>query len=170
MALFQGSTLLRELELTDTQSHAELFLGVLDSLLTSQNLQLGQVDRYLTTSGPGSFTGLRIAWSSLKAFALAHQKSLWVVPSDEARARAWLMKNPGQKISLLTPLGKKSWVLSEFDRNGSRIADAKITEDSNAGELLPLRASDLILCPNPVELKTAIEIAGGGPTYLGSRW
>jgi len=163
LALFKGTTLLHELELPETQSHSELFLGALDSLLTSQGLTLEQVDRYLTTSGPGSFTGLRIAWSSLKAFALANGKPLLVVAGDEARARASGVR------SILTPLGKKSWVHSTFNE-AMELLDSKVTEDSAAGQLVPLRASNLILCPTPSVLTTAAQIAEAGPTYLGSRW
>ncbi len=54
LALFQGNTLLEEVELPETQSHSELFLGALDSLLAARGLTLEKIDRYLTTSGPGS--------------------------------------------------------------------------------------------------------------------
>lgn len=163
LALFQGNTLLEEVELPETQSHSELFLGALDSLLAARGLTLEKIDRYLTTSGPGSFTGLRIAWSSLKAFALAHGKPLLVVPGDEARARA------SGKLSILTALGKKSWVHSRFNES-LELLESAVTEESSLGEMVTLRASHLMLCPHPVELRTDAEINAAGPTYLGSRW
>jgi len=175
LCLLRDGAVLREMELTDTQRHSELFLGALDSLLASQQLSLAQVDQYLTSSGPGSFTGLRIAWASLKAFALSNGKPLCVVSGDEARARAWMQDHPGHRgpLSTLTPLGKKTWVRSDFEiseANELKARDSQVTEDSSIGELLTLRASQLALCPRPEILRTAAEIAAAGPTYLGSRW
>jgi len=166
---------LQELELADTQRHSELFLGALDSLLASQKITLEQVDRYLTSSGPGSFTGLRIAWASLKAFALANGKPLCVVSGDEARARVWMQNHPEHRgaFSMLTPLGKKTWVRADFEVSESgdlKSIESQVTEDNSRGETLALRASHLALCPNPETLDSAAAIAAAGPTYLGSRW
>ncbi len=172
LCLFRGKALLQEVQIENSQRHSELFLGALDTLLKNQKISLEDVDRFLTTSGPGSFTGLRIGWSSLKAFALASGKILAVVSGDEARARAWVReKESTGEVSFLTPMGKKSWVKSTFLLPKITLKETTITENGSTGELFPLRARYLIDCPDPIELKTAEEISSSAPDYLGStRW
>lgn len=74
--------------------HSEKLIPTLDKLLKSSNLRLSSVSRLITTSGPGSFTGLRIAFATLKAFAWACNIPIETISGSEARALAWVrMKN-----------------------------------------------------------------------------
>lgn len=61
--------------------------GILDdvhALLGQEGLRLAQVSAYVTGLGPGSFTGLRIALSTLKGFALALDRPLYGVRTSDA--------------------------------------------------------------------------------------
>lgn len=48
--------------------HAENLLPVIDRLLKKEKLQIGDIDAFLISRGPGSFTGLRIGFATLKGF------------------------------------------------------------------------------------------------------
>lgn len=74
--------------------HSERLIITLDELLTRSNSRLHSVSRLITTSGPGSFTGLRIAFATLKAFAWACNIPIETISGSEARALAWVrLKN-----------------------------------------------------------------------------
>jgi tRNA threonylcarbamoyl adenosine modification protein YeaZ len=110
--------LLQETKIGDAFQHSERFLDALDTTLRSQRLELAAIDRYLTPLGPGSFTGLRIALASLKAFSLALQKPIETVSASEARALAWLDSHPldAECLLVLTHISMDKYVHSRFSR------------------------------------------------------
>src|SRR4051812_5270365 len=68
--------LLSEVGLPDGGRHSESVLAGIHESVNRAHLTLREVSRYLTNRGPGSFTGLRIAFSTLKAFTLAMQRPI----------------------------------------------------------------------------------------------
>ncbi len=52
--------------------HAENLLPVIDRLLRKEKLKIRDVDTFLISRGPGSFTGLRIGFATLKGFLAIH--------------------------------------------------------------------------------------------------
>ena len=51
-------------------THSEKLLPLIDETLKETNLTLKDIDMYAVINGPGSFTGIRIGLSTLKAFAM----------------------------------------------------------------------------------------------------
>ena len=54
--------------------HAENLLPVIDRLLKKERLKLQDIDAFLIGRGPGSFTGLRIGFATLKGFLAIRPK------------------------------------------------------------------------------------------------
>jgi tRNA threonylcarbamoyladenosine biosynthesis protein TsaB len=54
--------------------HAENLLPVIDRLLRRERLKIGDVDAFLIGRGPGSFTGLRIGFATLKGLLAIREK------------------------------------------------------------------------------------------------
>jgi tRNA threonylcarbamoyladenosine biosynthesis protein TsaB len=54
--------------------HAENLLPVIDRLLKKEKLKIRDVDAFLISRGPGSFTGLRIGFATLKGFLAIRPK------------------------------------------------------------------------------------------------
>jgi tRNA threonylcarbamoyladenosine biosynthesis protein TsaB len=63
-------------------------LPAIDRLLTASGTALGQVDGFVISAGPGSFTGLRIGMSTVKGLALASGKPVVAVPTLDVLAEA----------------------------------------------------------------------------------
>jgi tRNA threonylcarbamoyladenosine biosynthesis protein TsaB len=69
LALGDGTTLS---ETEDRQKgHAEVLIGQVDALLARAGLAYADLARIAVTTGPGSFTGLRVGLSAARAFGLS---------------------------------------------------------------------------------------------------
>ncbi len=58
----------REVMIQGYMKHAENILPVIDRLLKKEKLEIGDIDAFLIGRGPGSFTGLRVGFATLKGF------------------------------------------------------------------------------------------------------
>jgi len=67
--------------LEDGLKHSENLLPSIEDLLQRAKIQLCDVNLFICTRGPGSFTGLRIAMATLKGLSLAINKPLVSVPT-----------------------------------------------------------------------------------------
>jgi len=66
--------------------HSEKLLVLCDSLLKNLRMKIDEIDYFAVTSGPGSFTGLRIGMATVKGFAMAASKPIVLISSLEALA------------------------------------------------------------------------------------
>ena len=57
----------------DTQKHSEELLNGIDYILSSAGVTISNFDAVAAITGPGSFTGIRIGMSTVKAFACAYK-------------------------------------------------------------------------------------------------
>jgi len=74
VALLNGPDLIAGLYMTSTKTHAKRLMSNVDTVLRMANMDLNDCDGFVVTTGPGSFTGLRIGISAVKGFALATGK------------------------------------------------------------------------------------------------
>ena len=75
-----------ELTTRKNQTHSKHLMQMIDSVLESAGLQLGDLGGFAVTIGPGSFTGLRIGISTIKGLALATDKPVIGISSLETLA------------------------------------------------------------------------------------
>jgi tRNA threonylcarbamoyladenosine biosynthesis protein TsaB len=88
LGLLRGGNLLAAHTSYQPLSHARALLPTIHLLLEEQGFQVGQVDLYGICLGPGSFTGLRVSMSTLKAFCFAFGKQVVGVTTPEVLASA----------------------------------------------------------------------------------
>jgi tRNA threonylcarbamoyladenosine biosynthesis protein TsaB len=86
IAILSDSHILYEIYIDTGLNHSLVLLPELDKALHTLKLELKDLDLYVTTTGPGSFTGLRIGLSTLKGFAISQNKPLVGVSTLEALA------------------------------------------------------------------------------------
>ncbi len=86
VALVRGATVLGEAMLPGGRQVSESFLGPIDRLLDRRGADPGPVDRVAVSSGPGSFTGLRVGMAAAKGFCLGWSVPLVPVPTLHALA------------------------------------------------------------------------------------
>ena len=86
VALLRDSALLACLSDTSDEPYSSLLFRYLDQILQHQAVQLPQIDLYAVSSGPGSFTGLRVGLTAVKGWAEVFRKPIAPVSSLEAVA------------------------------------------------------------------------------------
>lgn len=86
VALFENGSLIAEYTQNIGLTHSEGFLPLLDTMLQRTGRDITQVDYFAVTNGPGSFTGLRIGVSTIKALAHAQNKALVEISTLDALA------------------------------------------------------------------------------------
>ncbi len=91
VALLDGEAVTAEWMLLSSRTHNRRLLDGVDRILAEAGWTLEDVDAFAVTTGPGSFTGIRIGLSTIKAVAWALGKPLVGVGTLEALAAplAW---------------------------------------------------------------------------------
>lgn len=99
-ALLEDGSLSADMTLHRPRVHAEELTGMIEHILTGSGCTYSALDAVAVSSGPGSYTGLRIGVSTAKGLAFAHDLPLIAVPSLEAvAAEGTLCASPGDWIA-----------------------------------------------------------------------
>ena len=85
-ALCEDGKLLAEYTLNNKNTHSETLLPMIESLLSFFSLDVKDIDLFAVSSGPGSFTGVRIGAATVKGLAFASGKACVGVSTLEALA------------------------------------------------------------------------------------
>ena len=85
-ALCDGERLLAEYTLNNGNTHSETLLPMIESMLTHFGISVDDIDIFAASTGPGSFTGVRIGASTLKGLAFGKEKPCVSVSTLEAIA------------------------------------------------------------------------------------
>ena len=68
-AVFNDDLLLSETYLNVGLTHSAVLMNLLENTLSNSGLSFSQIDKLVTTIGPGSYTGIRIGLSTIKGLA-----------------------------------------------------------------------------------------------------
>ena len=69
-AVFADDTIVAEFTVNNKQTHSQTLLPMIDQVVTMSGIDLKEIDAIATTSGPGSFTGLRIGAATAKGLPI----------------------------------------------------------------------------------------------------
>jgi tRNA threonylcarbamoyladenosine biosynthesis protein TsaB len=133
LALLEGKEILAEFYLGPGRHHAEVLLPALDYLLLLSKIPLEKIDLLACTTGPGSFTGVRMGISTVKGLALAMGKPIVGVSTLET-----LAMNAFPTPGLICPLldARRDQVYAGLYRMGP---------DGYPEILMPERMTDIML-------------------------
>src|SRR3989344_6453625 len=65
------------------QSHSRYLLPAVDGILSQSGVEVSQIEAFAVSTGPGSFTGLRVGLSTAKAFGSVLNKGVMGVSTLE---------------------------------------------------------------------------------------
>lgn len=111
--------------------NAKIMFNVLDGLLLNANMKLDEIDLYVVTQGPGSYTGIRIGMSMIKGFAQIYQKPVIGVNSLHLLA------------SMVTPVDHPFQVLLNCTRSEVFYASFQYIDEYTIQQLTPIHLTTL---------------------------
>lgn len=85
-----GMEILGLMESKEQKNHASFLQPAIKQLLYQTDLDLSMMDAISVTSGPGSYTGLRVGMASAKGICYALQKPLIMVNTLEVMAQSFI--------------------------------------------------------------------------------
>ena len=85
-AITDGETLIGSTVINAGRSHSELLLPAIEALMRSSGLSYDDIGLFACSSGPGSFTGVRIGVSTIKGLAFGRNVPCIGVSATEALA------------------------------------------------------------------------------------
>ena len=105
--------MLAEYTLNNKNTHSETLLPMIESLLSFFSMEIGDVDLFAVSTGPGSFTGVRIGTATVKGLAFASDKPCVGVSTLEGiacpvmnarRSQVYtaIFRSDGEKLERLT--------------------------------------------------------------------
>lgn len=68
VAILEDKDLIMQKDIEDEKTHSQKLMPIIDSILKDCNLKLKDINLFACSIGPGSFTGVRIGVSTIKAF------------------------------------------------------------------------------------------------------
>lgn len=87
------------------REHASFVHAAVSEVLLEANVQLKEIEGFAITSGPGSYTGLRVGMATAKGFCFAHNKPLIAINTLKVMAKAALKTISGKgNINLICPM------------------------------------------------------------------
>ncbi|WP_121810410.1 tRNA (adenosine(37)-N6)-threonylcarbamoyltransferase complex dimerization subunit type 1 TsaB [Mucilaginibacter kameinonensis] len=130
-------------EINARNIHAEVITLYIDELLNNSGIQYNDLDAIAVSSGPGSYTGLRIGVSTAKGLCFALDKPLIAIETLEAMAFG-VIDNPGffeDENTLLCPMidARRMEVYTAlFDSEGNRVREtaADIIDENSFADYL----------------------------------
>ncbi len=96
---------------------SEILVPAIDDILKKADIVAKDLDFTALTIGPGSFTGLRLGISALKAIELAYNVPIYGIPSLKVYSYAY--KNLGLPVLCCIDANKERFYACLYDENGN---------------------------------------------------
>jgi len=140
IALANAGNLIAVKEVNERNVHAEVITVFIEELLSSADVAYKQLDAIAVSSGPGSYTGLRIGVSTAKGLCYALDKPLIAVETLEAMASGFAAQSNYNNAFLCPMIDARRMeaYTALFDPSGNNVKSTAaeiIDENSFAHEL-----------------------------------
>ena len=86
VALTEDDVLVASTVINALRSHSELLLPAIENIMNASRISYSDIDVFACSSGPGSFTGVRIGVSTIKGLAFGRNAVCIGVSATEALA------------------------------------------------------------------------------------
>lgn len=120
VALFQGERLIDEsIKAPDGRGHSECLLPLLHELLNKHQMTLEDVSALALTSGPGSFTSLRVGMASVMGLAIQHELPVYLLSSLKVLARELVDKTTNMIVPVMKAGRGRLYAAAYHPNNGN---------------------------------------------------
>jgi tRNA threonylcarbamoyladenosine biosynthesis protein TsaB len=149
----------------ETPYSTRLFRDV-EQLQNRVNFSLHEVDLFAVASGPGSFTGLRVGLTAVKAWAEVHQKPVAAISGLEAIAAQSQTALTGGTPSTTTGTMNLRYIAPFLDARRGQIFGAVYRNEFPGERNLSLESDESILSPDEFLEMVRGRVAGGSVDFV----
>lgn len=133
VAILEDNKVIDEINIDNGMTHSENMMPTIKEILEKNNLKLSEIELISCCVGPGSFTGIRIGVSSVKAMAEVHNIPVASVTSLETLAR--IDESEKIKASLIDARNNQVYC-GIFDKQYNQVQEFLADDISNIVEVL----------------------------------
>ena len=153
VALQKDEHLLAELTLNRGNTHSENLLPMVETLLARFDMTIDDIDLFAVSTGPGSFTGVRIGVATIKGLAFGKGKPCVGVSTLEALAENLAFLRDG----LICPVmnARRNQVYTALFRGGKRLLPDSAISVEELEEILSAYPEPVWLVGDGYDLVTA---------------
>ena len=119
VSLLEDDLLILELKEDAVKNHSESLMPLIDRLFKETDTSLDDIDLFAVDNGPGSFTGIRIGLSTIKAFCDVTKKPCISVSSLEALA--YTVDTESANICSIIDAKHENVYAAFFEKNGKKL-------------------------------------------------
>lgn len=179
VAIAEDSRILAEYTVDNKNTHSESLLPMIEAVLSSLSLKISDIDLFALSSGPGSFTGVRIGAATVKGLAFGKDTPCIEVSTLEAlaynlvirqglicpvmnarRSQVYtaLFRSDGERLTRLMPdsalaISELDEILAKYEEPISLVGDGyDITEEA-------LKSTSLFPTPSARRNQSAASVA-----------
>ena len=148
VALSENDNLIREKIIEDENTHSVKLMPLINQLLNETNISINEIDLFACDIGPGSFTGIRIGVSTIKAFMDVTNKKVVGVTSLEVLAEN--VEEDGIICSLIDAKNENVYcgIFEKNKYNYSKIEELKFCNINNIIDLVKNKKQRIIFVGN----------------------
>lgn len=152
VSILEDTTVILEKHTNDEKTHSQNLMPLIESLFNETKLNLNDIDLLACSQGPGSFTGIRIGLSTIKAFS--DSKKIPVIGVTSLEGLAYNVHEPGLIVSLIDAKNDNVYYsMFSFDgTNYSQIGDFVADSIDNILNKLMIYDDKLIFVGNASQI------------------
>lgn len=126
------------------KGHAERIMATIAEALHAAGAEYSELEGLAVSTGPGSFTGVRVGVSTIRGLALALEIPAVGVTTLEAVAAQCRIVFPGRQVMVAIDAGRGDFYVALYDASGTSICDACVLNFADAVSLAVETAA--VLC------------------------
>jgi tRNA threonylcarbamoyladenosine biosynthesis protein TsaB len=148
IALSDKNVMLEVMEIGEEMNHTAVLAPLIRSLLGRKNLKPGDLGAVSVSSGPGSYTGLRVGCSTAKAMSYSLGIPMVGVPTLEVLANEGFSRHPEADFMMpMIDARRKEVYTAIYDRSLKQIIppSSLILEENDLRQVMPVQGR-IVLC------------------------
>lgn len=134
VAIYNGKNITEE-KISNEITHSEKLLPLIDETLNKCKLTLKDINMYACINGPGSFTGIRIGLSTLKAFSMIDNNKTFSIESTKLIAYKALIESKKSSATIASLIDARNdrvyYAVYKLSLNNDKINIQTLLDISN---------------------------------------
>lgn len=133
ISVLEDDKIIADSSINQEETHSEMLVPLIKRMLDDLKIKANDIDLFAIAKGPGSFTGLRIGMTSLKAMAQALDKP--IIGVSTLKGMAYSIMNDGYVLAIIDARGKRyfaglyKWNNDQLEMQFEEIIEENVLEE-----------------------------------------